>query len=273
MIIYLYVKQHAVTNLLYFGVTTQNPFRYKGSGKYWNHHISKHGRHLVRTVEVWGFDDCNLLNDFATSFSAQNQIVESPAWANLKLETGNVQGEIGEKYGWTKEAKAKQSECRKGKTWEEIHGPETARRLKHDLISKHRTKAELRMESMSMEELDEIRARQEAYDYRKGSKALPGDKNGMYGKRHSEDSKKKMSISRKGKTVGIRNPMFGKTHTDEVKRDTSQRTKGTVAVVDQNGSCYRVPKEEFYNRNDLVAASSKIGKQMINTKRGASVPL
>ena len=29
---WLYVKQHPVTGLKYFGKTTQNPYRYKGSG-------------------------------------------------------------------------------------------------------------------------------------------------------------------------------------------------------------------------------------------------
>ena len=43
MTIYLYVKQHSVTGLKYFGRTEcKNPFRYKGSGSYWKKHLKKH---------------------------------------------------------------------------------------------------------------------------------------------------------------------------------------------------------------------------------------
>ena len=42
------------------------------------------------------------------------------------------------------------------------------------------------------------------------SEATSGKNNGMYGKHHSEESKQKMSINRKGKTVGNKNGMYGK---------------------------------------------------------------
>lgn len=41
------------------------------------------------------------------------------------------------------------------------------------------------------------------------SKAKSGNKNGMYGKKHSEESKRKMSIHSKGKTLGEKNGMYG----------------------------------------------------------------
>ena len=51
MIIYLYIKQHSITNLKYFGVTKKkDPFKYMGSGTYWNRHISKHGKDQVKTL-------------------------------------------------------------------------------------------------------------------------------------------------------------------------------------------------------------------------------
>lgn len=39
MIIHLYVKIHNVTGLKYFGKTTKDPFKYRGSGKYWLAHL------------------------------------------------------------------------------------------------------------------------------------------------------------------------------------------------------------------------------------------
>ena len=40
---WLYIKEHNVTGLKYFGKTTRDPLKYKGSGTHWTRHISKHG--------------------------------------------------------------------------------------------------------------------------------------------------------------------------------------------------------------------------------------
>jgi len=88
MVIYLYVKQHCVTGMKYFGKTENpNPFKYGGSGKYWLRHIKKHGKH-IKTTEVWGFDDIELCVEFALKFSRDNNIVLSDEWANLIEENG-----------------------------------------------------------------------------------------------------------------------------------------------------------------------------------------
>ena len=44
----------------------------------------------------------------------------------------------------------------------------------------------------------------------KMSSLTSGSNNGMYGKKHSEESKQKMSINSKGKTAGEKNGMYGK---------------------------------------------------------------
>jgi hypothetical protein len=47
-------------------------------------------------------------------------------------------------------------------------------------------------------------------EYRKNmSIATLGEKNGMYGRHHSEKSKQKMSEHSKGKTAGAKNGMYG----------------------------------------------------------------
>jgi len=53
----------------------------------------------------------------------------------------------------------------------------------------------------------------------------------MYGKKHSEETKKKWSIKRKGKQKGKDNPFFGKKHSEESKLKQSM-DKGTRVVVD-----------------------------------------
>ncbi len=89
MIIYLYIKQHSITGLKYFGKTTRkDPFKYRGSGMYWQNHINKYGKEYIKTLEIWGFDDINLCSKFALKFSKNNNIVESKEWANLQPENG-----------------------------------------------------------------------------------------------------------------------------------------------------------------------------------------
>lgn len=48
-----------------------------------------------------------------------------------------------------------------------------------------------------------------------------GELNHFYGKHHTEESKKKISQSRKGKNVGEDHPFYGKHHTEETKQKNS----------------------------------------------------
>jgi len=84
---YLYVKTHNVTGLKYFGKTTSNRKRYRGSGHYWVRHINKHGYDV--TTEILGyFTDQDECVKFATDFSIANNIVDSNDWANERIENG-----------------------------------------------------------------------------------------------------------------------------------------------------------------------------------------
>jgi len=60
-----------------------------------------------------------------------------------------------------------------------------------------------------------------SYSINRVSKLI-GDRNGMYGKTHSEESKKKMSRPKSGKDNG----MYGKKHSDETKKKISENLKG-----------------------------------------------
>jgi hypothetical protein len=99
---YLYIKQHSVTGLKYFGKTTKDdPVQYLGSGKYWKRHIKKHGEEFVETIWYELFTSVDSLVKYAKEFSCENNIVESDEWANLKLENG-LDGGM-EKGWWTEE--------------------------------------------------------------------------------------------------------------------------------------------------------------------------
>ena len=85
---WLYIKQHNVTGLKYFGKHSGiNVNSYKGSGKYWTSHLSKHGNN-VSTVWAQLFFNKDDLIEYAIKFSQENNIVESSEWANLKPESG-----------------------------------------------------------------------------------------------------------------------------------------------------------------------------------------
>ena len=85
---FLYIKQHKITGLKYFGKTIQkNPERYRGSGVYWNNHLKTHSND-VDTIWYCLFLDQNSITEFALNFSKQENISESAEWANLRLEDG-----------------------------------------------------------------------------------------------------------------------------------------------------------------------------------------
>ena len=86
-ITWLYIKQHNQTGLKYFGKTMNDPYLYKGSGKYWLRHLKKHGNDVSTTWAV-PFEDKQELVDFALRFSEENNITESKEWANLRPENG-----------------------------------------------------------------------------------------------------------------------------------------------------------------------------------------
>jgi hypothetical protein len=160
MIYYLYVKTHNPTGLKYLGRTKRNPFKYKGSGTYWKNHIKKHGGNISTTV-VGEFETLEDLKTAGISWSKRCNVVESMEWANLTEETGEGvpigtpawnKGKKGltnnggppkghpcyltEHSQETKE-KIRQSHLGKpsklkGRTYEQIYGPEKASQLKKD---------------------------------------------------------------------------------------------------------------------------------------------
>lgn len=89
---YLYVKTHNVTGLKYFGKTTSNRKRYRGSGTYWLRHLAIHGND-VTTVIIGHFTDAIECMLYALEFSYQNDIVHSKEWANLMMESGVAGGD------------------------------------------------------------------------------------------------------------------------------------------------------------------------------------
>lgn len=113
---YLYIKQHSITGLKYFGKTsTEDPEKYYGSGIHWKRHIKKHGKEHVTTLWFQLFENKDELIDYALKFSEENNIVDSKEWANLVNENG-LDGGVGNFGGrkHSEESKRKASEVQKG---------------------------------------------------------------------------------------------------------------------------------------------------------------
>jgi hypothetical protein len=137
--IWLYVKQHNVTGLKYFGKTSNNPHKYKGSGLHWARHLALHGNDVTTTwCEL--FTDKESLVEFALFFSEEFDIVQSNKWANLKAENGldgNAKGTNNRKttdkgIKRTASTRAKLSTARKGKSaWNKgiLHTPDTKNKI------------------------------------------------------------------------------------------------------------------------------------------------
>ena len=186
--IYLYVKQHTITGLKYFGKTKKSdPFKYLGSGMRWKYHINKHGKEHIQTLEVYGFDDQELCTEFALKFSKDNNIVESHEWANLCEENGLDGGNTGVV---SKETRAKMSQSKL---------------------------------NCSLETRQKMSNSQRGRTHSKQTKLKISQSN--LGKRHNIETRLKLSLAGKSK-IGYKNPFYNKNHTNESKAKMSEKATG-----------------------------------------------
>jgi hypothetical protein len=96
---YLYVKTHNVTGLKYLGMTSRDDVHtYRGSGKYWTQHIEKHGYDDVTTDVLGVYETPEALGVVSLRLSEEWNIVDSPDFANLMVETGEG-APLGNTYG------------------------------------------------------------------------------------------------------------------------------------------------------------------------------
>ena len=134
---WLYIKQHTVTGLKYFGKTTRDPKKYKGSGKRWFNHLNTHG-YTVKTIWAQLFTNKTELVEFALNFSKNNNIVESSEWANLIPENGLDGGSPkGTNKGriCTPEIRANLDRGRQNRSYKPM-SPESKEKLRNSKIGK-----------------------------------------------------------------------------------------------------------------------------------------
>lgn len=183
----LYIKQCPHCGLKYFGKTIKSDIeKYEGSGKVWQRHLKKH---KIKPTHLWNSDwyyDTSIVR-FATKFSNINKIVESKEWANLSIENGIDGGYLGptviDKMKTTKNSKE----------WKETVGKQASKKM-----SEYR-----KGKSLSKETKEKL------------SILNKGERNGFYGKSHSEEQKEKWKMER----VGYK-------HTEESKEKISKANRG-----------------------------------------------
>ena len=110
---YLYLKESPL-GLKYLGMTTRNPYKYRGSGKYWVRHLKSHNLSLnnIKTSILFKSTNKFEIDNFALKYSTENNIVNCKDFANLMPESG-IDCTIGRIC--TEETKKKISKANKGR--------------------------------------------------------------------------------------------------------------------------------------------------------------
>ena len=194
----LYILQHSVTGLKYFGKTTQDIRKYKGSGIHWLRHCKKHPGKIKTIWVSEPYTNAEIVSKFALSFSRDNNIVESKEWANLIAENGLGGGTPGT---LSIESRNKMSDA--GKNRPPISA-ETRQKL--SAAGKGKTHSAESKQKMS----DAKKGKPHSAEHRKKLS------DAARGKTHSDETKQKMSDAWK-----TRPPM-----SDETKQKISVYQKG-----------------------------------------------
>lgn len=187
-IYYLYVKTHCVTGLNYLGQTrSKDPHKYPGSGTYWKAHLKKHGANYTTQIlkECHSHDE---LVYWGRYYSALWNVVISDQWANLKEESGDG-GSIGVKL--SAEHRSKMSQRMKGKNNPQYGKVSPFRGRTHSQESRSAIKAKAigRTPHNKGQKMDTTFCAKISAAHHD----VQGSNNPMWGKQHSEETKRKIS--------------------------------------------------------------------------------
>ena len=253
---YLYVKTHNITGLKYFGKTTGDPFKYRGSGKYWIDHLKIHGND-VSTEIVGLFEDRDECVATALNFSTVNNIVHAvnednkKIWANQIIENGIDGGAT--RYG-----------PHSTETKQKISAAQTGKNISEEVKNKIK-------EARKLQDMSHMKKPKSAEQKKKISESLAGRK------RSPVSIFKTAEKLRGRKRPDVAEKLRGKTKTLEtiakmkaaqqnkgpVSEETKQKIKearasqsnvfplgeylkGKVIVVDKSGNKKSISKEMYY---------------------------
>jgi hypothetical protein len=169
--IFIYLKTHNETGLNYLGITKQNPYKYIGSGTRWLNHLKKHGRKITTKVLFSSFDKKEVV-EMGKFYSTLWDVVNNKEFANLKIEEGDG--------GFDHVNKLPPSE------------------RPNVLALKNNIKLGITVMGGRQNWTKD--------SYERWKKSIGRSFSGW---RHTQETKKKMSDSKKGKKTGVENPNYG----------------------------------------------------------------
>ena len=250
---YLYIKTHNVTGLKYFGKTTNDPDRYRGSGKYWLAHIKKYSYDV--TTEIFGYYiDKEQCIKAATQFSKDNNIVyavnesNKKIWANQIIENGIDGGATGRTIynPMSGESKKKMSDSKKGSIpWNKgktgvtpgnkrPRSDETKQRLREANLGK----------KQSQETIDKRTAKLKGHIVTKETRLKISA--GHKGKKLSDAHIQKLRnrVLTEEQKQHLREMNLGK----KASASTKQKLSGMVVSINNSGELKRIPKDQYYSQ-------------------------
>lgn len=160
---YLYLKQ-SPTGLKYLGITTRDPYKYLGSGKYWRRHLKayKFSASDIKTEIVFSSKIEEEVNNVALEYSEKFNIVESEDFANLMPESG-MDCTLGRPC--SEETKRKISESNKGKQLSKesiakiLKNRKSNKGFKHSEETKRKLSELRKGKKLSKETIEKMRAK------------------------------------------------------------------------------------------------------------------
>lgn len=226
--IYLYVKESPL-GLKYLGITSKNPYIYKGSGKYWKRHLRKHGFKCIdiSTDILLKTTDKNIISFWGMYYSKIWNIVESEDWANLIPESGEF-STLG--YKQTIEARYNISIKNKGKKRskeqsEYLSKIRIGRKLSKDTIIKISNSNRGKMRTPEV--IEKLRivntGRKHTEEWVLKMRKIHTGNKYQLGKHPSEETKQKISLGNLGKIVSL-----------ETRLKLSQYNKISIIQYDLN---------------------------------------
>lgn len=108
----------------------------------------------------------------------------------------------------------------------------------------------------------------------KMSIAHTGEKNGFYGKHHSEETKELLSLQRKGNNTGEDNSFYGKQHSEETKNKLSKFASERTGEKNPNYGNHKLAGENhpWYGKHLPKETRDKISKSRIGKYTGKNSP-
>jgi group I intron endonuclease len=238
----IYKTTNLINNKIYVGQSKNDDKNYLGSGTYIIKSIKKYGRSNFKKEILENCETPEQLND------------KELYWINLLNSTDkkigyNVRTTIQGVYS---------EESRKNQIPKGPMSKETKQKISRALSKRPKTKEHI--ENMIKGHLNIDHSHMKSLEYReKMSKAVSGDKNGMYGKSHSKETKEKISKSKIGKEAW-----------NKGKDGSSYYTSMLKNYLNKLKLIYDVTNEELISNIDFYVKKAKLEK-IIPKNKGISL--